>query len=136
MLNSLLLTALLAILPHEVKLPNQANHKRQFDASQTRFQFFRDLRPDGPLPSTHRLIFHRHYYYDAKGNRIEQLIPVHNNSHFYWDADGSVGYVRIHAVKVNGRYEIEKITTWDLKPIKPRSLRKPSDTPTDEYEDG
>ena len=132
-----LIMALLAILPHEVQLKPKSDdpHHNPFDYSLERFHFFRDQRPDGPLPSTHRLIFYRHHYYDAKGARIEQLVPIHNNSHFYWYPDESIGwYCRIHAVKMHGRYEIEKITNHGgTRPIKPRSLRKPE--PDDEQED-
>lgn len=127
MIQTLILLAALAIIPHTQYPPPKSDdpHHNPFDYSLERFHFFRDQRPDGPLPSTHRLIFYRHHYYDAKGTRIEQLVPIYNNSHFYWHPEYVANYVRIHVVKMHGRYEIEKITTWSMKPIKPNSLRKP-----------
>lgn len=136
MIKTIILLTLFSILPHDIQFKPKSDdpHHNPFDYSLTRFHFFRDQRPDGPLPSTHRLIFYRHHYYDAKGTRHEQYIPIHNNSHFYWTPDAaSAGYIRIHVVKMHGRYEIERITTWSMKPIKPHSLRKPE--PDDDAED-
>lgn len=134
MLQTIILTVILSIIPNDgdFRLPEPDFHRQPFDQSIERFYFFRDFLQAGPIYSTHRLIVYEHYYH-INGRRYEQCIAIHNNSHFYWFPRHPYGYCRVHVYKVNGRYEIEKITTYSNVPIKPNSLRKPE--PDDEEED-